>query len=235
MAVQQNDTIVKSEVVSIFKTNLLAAMYSGAKGSNNMPKFTQSAGGITTAAGTSRVWTTPNAIDAGQLDPTSYPSVSIPNTIVTAADTYNALKTIVDNLTKIRYYTSNWYYQQNDTLSLVETQSGTAVFKATIPALTAYSSATKTDGYSGWNRVIEGQGQTVTQSAKLTVTLSVTNPFVQNNQAKANQVQPYTLNNTLFKRLFDAWAVYRNKRITYTYYTCHSNCHSNWVNSRSRR
>lgn len=235
MAVVQDNLIVKNEVVNIFKTNLLAAMYSGAKGSNNMPKFTKTAGGITTKAGTSRVWTKPNAIDATQLDPTTYPSINIPNTIVSAADTYNALKTIVDNLTKIRYYTSNWYYQQNDALGLIETQTGTAVFKATVPGLSSYSSATKVDGYSGWNRTIQDQGSTVTQSVKITFTLSVTNPFIQNNEAKANQVQPYTLNNTLFKRLFDAWAVYRNKRITYTYYTCHSNCHSDWTNSRSRR
>ena len=224
--IEAGQGLIKTEAQNTFKSNLISAMFSGVEGNNNVPKFTGQAGNFTN----------PNAIDPGQLDPTTQPGVSIPNTLVDASDTYGAMKAVVDNLTRIRYYTSNWYFQTNDTQGFIATKSGTAIFKATIPALPAYSAATKTNGYSGWNRTVEGSGAAVTSAIKLTGTTSVTaDPVVTGKLIEANKVSPYTTANALFKKLFDAWTTFRNKRITYTYYTCHSNCHSNWDDSRSRR
>ena len=236
MAVQTNDEIIKQQVIDNFRSNLLNTIFSGnPRHSGNVPRFTKTAGGISTAAGTSRTYTQPNAIDVGQLDSNSQPSVSIPNETITAADTYNSLKEIVDKLTKIRYYTSNWYYQTNGNLALVESVEGTAIFKATIPGLDAYSSATKVDGYVGWNRQIEDSSAGVGSSASTTTTLYVNNPFIQNQEVKADQVGNIATNDSLFSNLYTAWMQARAKRITYTYYTCHSNCHSNWTDVRSRR
>ena len=236
MAVTQNDEIVKQQVVDIFKSNLLSAIFtSNLNHSGSVPTFSGTAGGISTAAGTSKTYTNPYAIDPGQLDSNAQPSVSISNAEISAADTYNSLKGIIDKLTKIRNYSSSWYYQSNDSTSLVATKSGTAIFKATIPGLTAYSTSTKVDGATGWARSVTGTSAGVGSSATTTSTLTVTNPFVQNQEAKAGQVQPRTTNGTLFKNLFDAWNTAKGKTITYTYYTCHSNCHSNWTDVRSRR
>ena len=223
MAVTQNDEVVKQEVVNIFKTNLLQAIYSGVIGTENPPYFN----------GTAGPFSNPIAIDAGQLDSTQIPTPTIPNTIISASDTYTALKSIIDNLTRIRSFTSKWYYQNNDTLGLIDEKQGVAIFKATIPGLSAYSTAQKQIGYFGWDRAITGSGEPGTSDVRITENLTVTNPLT--GTIQADQVQPYTLDDSLFKNLFDAWEAEKNKIITYNYYTCHSNCHSNWTESRSRR
>ena len=225
MAVSVDDIIVKKEVTSIFKENLLTAIYAGVVGNNNVPKFN----------GTQGSFRAPAAIDPGQLDSSVPVEPTIPSEIVTAADTYDALKKVVDGLTKIRYYTSNWYYQSQDALALVETKSGIAAFKPIVSSLPAYNKNQKTEGYSGWSRNIQGTAATESAYVNLIEILEVVNPFRVNELIQANQVQPYTLNATLFNNLFKAWEQVRNKRVTYNYYTCHSNCHSNWTNARRRR
>ena len=227
MAVAANNIIDKSETLDIFKTNLLTAIFSGVKGINNMPRF----------VGTAGSFTNPVAIPTNQLDNTTKPSASLSDIVCQAGNTYRAFKNIIDNLTRIRYFTSNWYFQTNSTLGLVNTQSGTAIFLARIPGLTPYSTTTMIDGTSGWTRTITGTGSQVgsTGTAPLTSTLNVENTLKENDIISVSKVTPYTLNTALFKKLYDAWASNRNNRITYNYYTCHSNCHSNWVNTRSRR
>lgn len=225
MAIEVNQTIIKQEVIDSFKENLLAILYNNASSQENPPKFTETEGNFTE----------PNAIDVSQLDTSNYPEVTIPNIVISALDTYNALKPIIDKLTKIRNYISNWYYQTGDVLSLVETKEGTAVFKEVIPGLNTYNSEVKQENYTGWDRKVTGGSNNTQASISLTKTLDVENPFVKGEMIRVNQVQPYTLDASLFNNLFKAWEQEKNKVIEYNFYTCHSNCHSNWSNSRFRR
>ena len=227
MAVAADNIIDKSETLDNFRDNLLNVIFSDVKGTNNMPRFSGTAGNFTN----------PVAIASNQLDNTTKPSATLSDIICQAGTTYQAFKTIIDNLTRIRYFTSNWYFQTNANLGLVNTQSGTAIFLARIPGLTTYNQNTKQNGLQGWSRTIKGQGSTVgtTGTATLTSTLSVENTLKENDIISASKLTPYTLNTALFKKLYDAWNANRSNRITYNYYTCHSNCHSNCYCWRSRR
>lgn len=227
MAVATNNEINKADTLNTFKSNLLTAIFSGVKGTNNPPRF----------SGTAGPFSNPLALPTNQLDSTTQPSAAISGIECNANETYSAFKAVIDNLTRIRYFTSNWYFQTNNTLGLINTQSGTAIFLSTIPGLSTYNTGTKTNGYSGWSRTITGTGSSTspTGSAKLTSSLTVENTLFTNQEIEAAKVTPYTLNTALFNKLFNSWAANRNNRITYNYYTCHSNCHSNWLNWRSRR
>lgn len=227
MAVAVDNIIDKSETLDNFRDNLLNAIFSGVKGTNNMPRFSGTAGNFTN----------PVAIASNQLDNTTKPSATLSDVICQAGTTYQAFKTIIDNLTRIRYFTSNWYFQTNANLGLVDTQTGTAIFLARIPGLSTYNQNTKQNGLQGWSRTITGQGSTVgtTGTATLTRTLSVENTLKENDIISASKLASITLNTALFKKLYDAWNANRSNRITYNYYTCHSNCHSNCHCWRSRR
>lgn len=226
MAVQTDDMIVKQELINTFKENLLNAMYTNNLKSKESPAWFVTESGSVVALG--------YAIPIDHLDTGIKPTPNIEPTMITAKETYDALKNIVDKLTRIRYYTSYRYYQTNDTLALTHQQSGIAIFKESIGGLASYNKNVKQNGYSGWDRNINGvinTGSTI----RMTTILNVVNPFIVNNEIQANQVQPYTLNASLFNNLFKAWEVERNKRVTYTLYSCHSNCHNNWINTRRRR
>lgn len=226
MAVVENDEIGKRALIDNFKNNLLSAMMSGVVQSTNIPRFSGSAG----------PFTSPAALPANQIAMYSDPTVNISSDEVSASNTYNALKVIVDGLTRIRYFTSNWYFQTNNSQGLVNSISGTALFNATIPSLPTYNAGRKANGYSGWARTIAGTGAGVATNAaaRITSSLSVANPMVINNVVNASNLTPRTLTATFFNNLFNAWASNRNNRITYNFYTCHSNCHAS-CNPRSRR
>lgn len=152
----------------------------------------------------------------------------------TASTTYSAMKAVVDGLTRIRYFTSNWYYQTNSSHGLVNSKSGTAVFLASIPRIPTYP-GTGTNK-SGWTRTVTGAGAGAATNATANITsiLTVTNPLKQNEVIEAAKVTPYDLNGAIFNYLYNAWAANRNNRITYNFYTCHNNC---WgaCDPRSRR
>jgi len=224
MAVQTNDEITKTELINNFKNNLLVVMFSGLNSTNNPVYF----------SGTRETFTNPLAINTNQLESSTQPEITIPDEEISAAGTYAALKSIVDSLTKIRRYTSTWYHSDHGTLGRVDGKEGTAIFKDTIPALTTFNKSTRTSGANGWERTVNGASGTTAQNVTLTKTLTVTNPFVVDDEIQASQVTPYTLDDTLFNNLFEAWDAVRNEKITYTYYTCHSNW-GNWTNVRSRR
>ena len=223
MAVQTNDVMVKQELIENFNTNLLNAIYSGAYHLTNLPRFKGSAG----------IWSNPQAIPSSQLSTATRPELKINDTMPTAGNTYLAMKTIVDGLTRIRYFTSNWYYQTNSSHGLINSVSGTAIFLASIPGVPTYSSGANK---SGWTRTITGPGAGAasTASATLTTVLTVTNPLKQNEVILASKITPKDLNNSLYNYLYNAWAANRNNRLTYNFYTCHNNC---WgaCNPRSRR
>lgn len=224
MAVAQNNEIKKQELIDNFSNNLLNAMFSGQYHLTNLPRF----------SGTAGSWTNPQAIPSSQLSTNTKPGITIADTVCTASTVYSQCKTVVDSLTRIRYFTSNWYWQTNSNHGLVNSVSGSAIFLATIPMVPAYPGTG--NGRSGWTRTITGAGSGAasTSSATITSTLTVTNPLNQNKEIKASEITPYTLNAALFNYLYNAWNANRNNRITYNFFTCHSNCYFA-CQSRSRR
>lgn len=231
MAVKTNDEINKQAFLNQFKSQVIDPATANAYGTNRMPIFSGTAGG-----NGKKTWINPVAINVSQLDPTtSFQLPVITQEEIQANDVYNTIKNYAQKLNQIRQFTSNWYYQTQDTLALVKSFSGKAVFKSTIPGLPTYSSATKADGGNGWNRTLQNVGGNVTQAINMqNPTITYTQTMTQDQEIQAAQIIDNPT--AFFNQVFTKWQERSAWAVNYTYYTCHNNCHNQHnQSSRSRR
>lgn len=209
-------------VINDFTTNVIDnAFNKRGYNSGTYPYFSGTAGynTATNVKATTTGWTNPIAIPSGQLAADSKPSLSITDTVITASTLWNSMLTITRALAKIRVFTSNWYHKSGTTNNLVNSVSGTAVFNTSYPAVPTGTIANN-QKTSNWTR-----------SGSTSITLNPSSSISTDTTATANNI------NTTITNCYNAWATncYNGNRLTYTFYTCHYNCFSEWADSRGRR
>lgn len=220
------DTIIKKitadniiGVINEFNTRVVDKAHSNVQYTNSKyPFFKGSAayGTLNPVTG----WTNPQALPDGQLSDNSKTTMTdISDNIITASSLWNSMLNITRTLVKIRKFTSNWYHKTNSTNNLINTVSGFATFNTAYPAVPTAS-------------LVSGAKNTSwTRSGETNITLSPEQTIKSDEVATANNI------NTAINNCYNDWVnkCYNNNALTYTMYTCHHNCHSNWSNSRGRR
>lgn len=207
-------------VINDFNSNVVDnAFNKKTHNSGNYPKFTGTATYGTTGSSSTTGWTNPNAIPSGQLAEDNKSSLTINDTIITATSLWNSMLSITRTLVKIRKFTSQWYHKVDTTNNLVNQISGYGVFNTSYPSV---PTGTLTNG---------AKGETWTRSGSTSITLNPTQSITTNTDATALSI------NTAINNCYNEWVnkCYNENQLTYQFFTCHQNCHSNWSNSRGRR
>lgn len=182
--------------------------------SGNVPYFS---GSGTSTGGN---FTNPAALPANQLAANSQSTMTaIGDDIITASSLWSSMLTITRYLVKIRKFTSTWIHAQPASPVTVNTVTGWAVFNTAFPAV---PTGTVT---------VDSHTENWTRDGNTSITLSPTQTISSGDDAAAANM------NTAINNCYNAWvnSCYNANELTYTYYTCHSNCHSNWGDARGRR
>lgn len=208
-------------VINDFNTNVVNNAYNKRTyNSSSYPTFSGTATYGTTGSSATTGWTNPIAIPSGHLNADGKTTMtSISDTKITASTLWSSMLNITRTLVKIRKFTSNWYHRTDTTDNLVNTISGYAVFNTAYPAVPT-GTLTNATATSTWTR-----------SGATSITLNPTQTIKNGEIASATSI------NNAINNCYNAWVnnCYNGNVLTYTFYTCHQNCHSNWVNSRGRR
>jgi hypothetical protein len=232
MATKKQD-VTPASILETFSNNLNTVILYQAKDQSSPPTFTGSANynnsynNINTSTG----FINPPAIPINDLD---FKSNSVPPTIsvgskksdVSGSVIYNTLCDVVKKLTRVRNFTSTWYHKTQGSYAMINTVSGKAVFKETLPAVQGTGGIADNTASSGWTRSIDG---TTLQN------IAIVNPGVE----RGKDVLASTINQ-FFTNLNTSWSAAAVNTIAYTFYSCHNNCHNNCHSSchgsgRSRR
>lgn len=182
--------------------------------SGNVPHFTGS------ATGSTGTWTNPAALPTNQLAANSQSTMTaIEDDIITASSLWSSMLTITRYLVKIRKFTSTWIHAQPAQAQTINTVTGWAVFNTAFPAVPT------------GNVTVDSQTENWTRGGNTSITLSPAQTINSGADAAAANM------NTAINNCYNAWvnSCYNANELTYTYYTCHSNCHSNWGDARGRR
>ena len=182
--------------------------------SGNIPYFSG------TGTSTGGNFTNPAALPSNQLAANTQSTMTgISDDIITASTLWSSMLTITRYLVKIRKFTSTWIHAQPALPVTMGTITGWAVFNTAYPAVPT-GTVTVDSHTSNWTR---GGSTSITLSPSQTI----------NTGADATAANM----NTAINNCYNAWvnSCYNANALTYTYYTCHSNCHSNWGDSRGRR
>ena len=207
MTITTSNKVSRSLEIQEFTANVIQFAYSNSPwSSSNMPKFTT---GTVNGA---------NAIPPSQLDSAVQPTVSLSAGLVSASQIVNALINATQRLTRIRACTCNGYYQNGSAFQLQQTLSGKAIF---LPITT--DNFNKTQGSTPW-----------WSKSPNTTTMTQNLPSIDTSKFnKSNLISASNLNNFI-QALRNAWNTTYNNRVTYNYYTCHTNCVSCYC-ARGRR
>lgn len=207
MSIAKNQIVTKQDVINYFNANIVDFAYSGTPWhSGNVPKIQSKQTGQTG---------TVDAIPASQFDSnTKNYLTSISDTIITASTLTTALLGIVKNLTRIRNTTYRYYHSTSGVDGLVATATNKAIFKAVTPVI------------SGTTRPYYTKSPNVTD---MTQNISVSTADI---SAGALISAEKMIN--FFNALKNSWQTAYNNTVTFTYYTCHDQCHSN-CEHRARR
>lgn len=230
----KNEHITPSSIVNQFVSNVNNIILANAVTQSNVPRFSGTVyyNYDITVTTTSVAFSNPQAIPPNDLDFSTNAGISnvqigTKGNHILGSTMYNVLKEIVKRLTRVRNFSSSWYHRTQTSYTLVNSVSGKAMFKETLPSITGTSGIRDNSATSGWNRSINGSA---IQNIEFT-----NNPGIsKNGLITANVI------NQFFTNLNNYWAAAAGNRITYTLYSCHNNCHNNCHDSchssgRSRR
>lgn len=182
--------------------------------SGNIPYFSG------TGTSTGGNFTNPAALPSNQLAANTQSTMTgISDDIITASTLWSSMLTITRYLVKIRKFTSTWIHAQPASVVNKGTVTGYAVFNTAFPAVPTGTV------------VVNSHTQNWTRSGSTSITLSPSQTINTGADAAAANM------NTAINNCYNAWvnSCYNANALTYTYYTCHSNCHSNWEDGRGRR
>lgn len=203
-----NNTITVGDTRNRINTNYVNNIIANNYHNGNVPRYSGPYG-------------TFNAIPTGDLD--SYASAQASNntansmgssgSIISMSALYNALNTIGQNLSRIRYFTSTLKAGANNngggvTYYDAATISGRAIFRTSLPGIS-----------SGYTRDRNGN--------------LVVNPGV--GDMLTGKVISTSLLDQVLQQFTNAQNSAANVRITYTYTSCHTNCHNSCHDNRGRR
>lgn len=209
MTIATGQTITKTDVVNGYNNKVQNIINLINWSASAMPKFSGTDG-----AGLAN----PNAVPNGQLSSTQPQKINnnqLSNTIL-ANELYNLFYNTIQDVTRVRLCSSYWYFNTNGTNALVNSQVNKyANFNAT----TSVVSGTTTPYFTKSPNNTNMMGS-----------LSLgRNNINQNVVVAASNV------NAIINELYNNWNTWKNSnKVTFNYYTCHSNCHSNYDN-RARR
>lgn len=208
-------------VINDFNTNVVDNAFNKRNyNSSTYPSFTGSATYGRTGSSATTGWTNPRAIPSGQLAADNKTSMtSISDTIITASTLWSSMLSITRQLVKIRKFTSYWYHKTDATNNLVNSITGYGVFNTAYPSVPTGTLS---------NNV---KGETWTRSGSTSITLNPTQTINSNEIATAISI------NDAINNCYNSWVdnCYNGNVLTYNFYTCHQNCHSNWADARGRR
>lgn len=183
--------------------------------SGNYPVFSASKDG----------YTNPQALPASSLaENTKTTMTSISGTTLSAATLWESMLSITRTLVKIRKFTTSWAHREPNSTALVtvyQTITGYGVFNTAYP--TPPGSGTL-NGDNVASQVWERSGATsITLNPEQTI--------------KSKESTLASTMNSSINNCYNAWvnACYNANVLTYSLYTCHTNCHSNWGDARGRR
>ena len=208
MAVSQNQTITKNDVITLFDTNIKNVIGSGLYHSGNHMIYTAPAN--------------TEALPADQYGGTM-DALTISDTQITASTIYNTLVNLVRNYTRVRNTTCVSYLltesRENGGVTsssdnIQQTLTGKVAYGVTVPSV------------SSGDRPYYVKSPNDTTMTK---DISSANPGItQNTTILASHIT------TFFNNLKSAWdSIYNNNAIRFEYHYCHSNW-DNWA-SRARR
>lgn len=225
----QDEKVTQVAFAQQFLNNVNSIILAGAYHNGSIPHFS----GTTVYnpsynnANTYTAYSNPQAVPTSDLDSAGSAAagadisgIGVKEDIVRGATVYNVLYEAIRRLTRVRNFTSNWYHKTNTSFALVNSVSGKAVFKESLPGIAGFPGADNTPN-AGWSRTINDTLQPI----------SVANSgVVHDNVMRANEV------NNFFTNLNNAWAETAANAVGYTFYSCHNNCHCHGnCDSRSRR
>ena len=215
MGLQEKNKINANDVKDYFINNVINFAISNAVDNNSIPRFSGSQNG----------YTNPLSLPPGDLKNRNDAANEFKNAFtlpekgkkISVRDIYNAVIHIMGKMSTIRRFDSNWYHKVNNDLRLINSRSGKAVFKESLPGLHGFNpgSNVKTDG---WSR---NKGSALQSFPSYS--------FSPGEKIKASDVINF------FNDLRGKWQSLYNNAIVYNYYTCHNNCHSNCHGRRGRR
>lgn len=230
MTVSTGQLIIKANrdnligIINDFNSRIVQTIYSKIQyHSGHMPHFIGTAYyGKTGNFGNESTlgWTNPIAMPNSQLTAIdTQPALTITDSIITASTLWNNMLNITRALSKIRYFTTNWYHKTEDTRNLVNSISGGGIFNTAFPAVPGGA-----DGNQSKTEFWERKGNT---------TPNVTPPT---EIVKEGLVSANSMNNTI-SNCYNTWQsqCFNAGGLVYNFYTCHSNCHGSCHASRGRR
>lgn len=210
--------------INEFNTRVTATIYSKIQyHSGNIPYFTGTAyyGKTGNSGNWAKLgWTNPVAMPGNQLAAIdAQPTWTISDQIITASTLWDNMLRIVRTLSKIRYFTTNWYHKTEGTRNLIQSISGGGIFNTAFPAVPGGA-----DGNQSKTEFWERKGNTAP---------NVTPPteIVKEGLASAN-----SMNNTI-SNCYNTWQsqCFSAGGLVYNFYTCHNNCHGSCYANRGRR
>lgn len=210
--------------INEFNTRVTATIYSKIKyHRGNIPRFTGTAYyGKTGNSGNWATlgWTNPVAMPGNQLAAIdAQPTWTISDQIITVSTLWDNMLRIVRTLSKIRYFTTNWYHKTEGTRNLIQSISGGGIFNTAFPAVPGGA-----DGNQSKTEFWKRTGNTAP---------NVTPPteIVKEGLASAN-----SMNNTI-SNCYNTWQsqCFSAGGLVYNFYTCHNNCHGSCYANRGRR
>ena len=208
-------------VINDFNANVVNKAFNNRNYNSSVyPHFSGTATFGRSGASSTVGWTNPIAIPSGHLAADNKTSMTtISDTIITASTLWSSMLSITRQLVKIRRFTSNWYHKTDATNNLVNSVSGRAVFNTSYPSVP--TGALNNDA----------KGESWARSGSTSVTLNPTQTINTNTVATAVSI------NNAINNCYNSWVnnCYNGNMLTYTFYTCHHNCHSNWSDYRGRR
>lgn len=220
MSIATDNTALKSEVVDAYNTHVQNVINLIAKNSSTGVTYTASAPVGSNGSVTSNL-TNQSAVPSGQLDNTNPTKIAVGSlsTTAIASELYNLLISACNTMTKIRNCLYVWRhsnYQAGGDQEIQRFQYYTNLRNTT-------------DAVSGSTRPYytkDPNSQTTTADIASSVAHT---GITQNNQMVAANVTTY------LQALYNKWKSWTDSNvITYNYYTCHFNCHSNY-DDRARR
>lgn len=149
---------------------------------------------------------------------------SISGTTISAATLWESMLSITRSLVKIRKFTTSWIHRDPNTTVLGNTI-------ATITGYGVFNTAYPTPPGSGTLNGDNVASQVWERSGATSITLNPEQTIKSKESTLAS-----TMNSSI-NNCYNAWVTncYNGNVLTYSLYTCHSNCHSNWGNARGRR
>lgn len=215
--VATGEIISKKHLVDGFNTKVQAIINAINLNSSMSITFQGSAGTGSNVLSPSGYITNPAAIPSGQLGNTLPQTISENqlSSIVNATEIYNLFYSMIAITTKIRQCNMNWYHQINAADNLINSQTRIANFAE---STTAVSGSTK---------------PFFVKNPNITNMLSVLD--LNKDNCSSTLIITADRVNALLNELYSKWDTFKSANaITYTYYTCHHNCHSNY-SDRARR